>query len=246
MTIRQSVRDGFISFSTPLEGYTNWLYCDVKGLVTIGMGNLVDPSGLLAGLAFVRPDGSVASASEVSSAWLAVKNRQDLRLHGGGAYRPLTALRSTHDSIGRLIVSKLATVASILESAFPGLPAWPADAQLGILSMAWAMGAYFHKGWPRLSAACRNEDWATYEIVNGERILSPLCAAANCLMTEDGNSPLHPRNVANVVLFHNAAYAKDPDVLYYPQVLDEQTGLGKFLEPAEAPMSKPKNVPDIV
>ena len=43
--MRESVRRGFIGFSAPFEGRLHYMYLDVKGLVTTGVGNLIDSVG---------------------------------------------------------------------------------------------------------------------------------------------------------------------------------------------------------
>ena len=48
-----SVKSVFPSFSTKLEGRVPWMYCDVLGLVTIGIGNLIDPEEAALHLPFV-------------------------------------------------------------------------------------------------------------------------------------------------------------------------------------------------
>src|SRR4029453_7562541 len=61
-----SIRDGFLAFSRPLEGRVPWMYLDIKGLVTTGVGNLIDPVGLASKLPFVhKGDGSPASEVDI-------------------------------------------------------------------------------------------------------------------------------------------------------------------------------------
>ena len=41
--MRASVKNQFRTFNAPLEGVVKYMYLDIKGLVTIGVGNLIDP-----------------------------------------------------------------------------------------------------------------------------------------------------------------------------------------------------------
>ena len=41
--MRPNVRDAFSDFNAPLEGVVEWMYLDVRGLVTVGVGNLLQP-----------------------------------------------------------------------------------------------------------------------------------------------------------------------------------------------------------
>ncbi|MGO9893202.1 MAG: hypothetical protein ACLPX8_03180, partial [Bryobacteraceae bacterium] len=96
---------------------------------------------------------------------------------------------------------------------FQDFDTWPADAQLGLLSMAWAMGPGGPGQFPHFSSACKSLDFNA--------------AAAECKMNEAGNPGLIPRNQANFTLFSNAAIVLAGEAqgglqsssLYYPRVL---------------------------
>jgi GH24 family phage-related lysozyme (muramidase) len=198
--MRSSVAAVFFDFSKSFEGYTTFLYLDVKGLMTCGVGNLVDPIELALGLPW--QDGGVpASQADITAQWELVKSRQDMKLQGGGAFASLTTMRLTDDAVAALVQNKAASMELTLKGYFPGYDALPADAQLGVLSMAWAMGPAFPPGFPRFSAALNAQDWAT--------------CAAQCLMDATGNPGLTPRNAANQKLFL-AAETDDPDTVSWP------------------------------
>src|SRR5262247_2704105 len=75
--MKDAVRDRFHAFSTPFEGRRYHMYRDVKGKVTVGVGNLIDsndsPDEAIK-LPF-KPNGVGATASEkdIGDAWKAVK-----------------------------------------------------------------------------------------------------------------------------------------------------------------------------
>jgi hypothetical protein len=118
-------------------------------------------------------------------------------------------------SIDTLVDNKLLQNESFLkrQTAFKDFDNWPADAQLGLLSMAWALGPGFSSSWPKFSAACQKADFDA--------------AAENCQMSAVGNAGVIPRNRADKQLFKNAAAVlMDEDAssyrrgnLYYPTVL---------------------------
>jgi GH24 family phage-related lysozyme (muramidase) len=58
----------FPTFTERFEGHCTFLYCDVKGLVTTGRGNLVDPMSLALPLPW-QIDGSPATEAQVVDAW---------------------------------------------------------------------------------------------------------------------------------------------------------------------------------
>jgi GH24 family phage-related lysozyme (muramidase) len=207
----QSVRDEFCAFTNRFEGRVPFMYLDVKGLVTVGYGNLIDPLGAALGLPFERKDtpGQQVTTAEISAEWEHVKSRTDLKLHGGMAFGPITKLQITEEALQTLMNERLRTFEGILGDSFPSFAEWPADAQLGVLSMSWAMGPGFSPKYPHFTEACRALDWDT--------------AADQCRMNDDGNPGLRPRNEANVVLFRNAAASVAAgflaETLHYPRDL---------------------------
>jgi GH24 family phage-related lysozyme (muramidase) len=168
------------------------MYLDVKGLVTVGIGNLIDPSVVAQALPFVHNDSKApALPQEILTGWNTVKQRQDLRFRSFHVFAQLCSLRLPDTAIDALVTTQLEKNVRLLGNTFPGWETWPADAQLGIASMAWAMGAGFPAHWPRFTTACRALDFEA--------------ASRECRMKEQGNPGLIARNNANQRLFLNAA-----------------------------------------
>ncbi len=211
----QSVRDAFYDFNAPLEGVITWMYLDIKGFVTIGVGNLIDPINQALALPFEYEDEpeSFVTSDEIREAWETVKSNQSLRFEGTKAFKDLNNLRLSEAAIRSLVDSRLTANETFLKGAFPDFENFPADAQLGLLSIAWAMGAGFAKKFPKFRSACISQDWDT--------------AAAECSISEVGNPGVIPRNKANRTLFSNAArvvelsesYGYQLDTLYYPTII---------------------------
>ena len=206
------------------------MYLDVKGLVTTGMGNLIDSIADAQALPWYKPDGTKASANEIGAAWSLVKGRQDMKLQGGGHFSGITDLRLHDDGIQQLINSKLNANETILVKRFPGYPAWPADAQMGLQSMAWAMGANFN--FPSFQAAVNTlvPDFTT--------------AAKQSHMNDVGNPGLVPRNAANFLLFTNAQSALDNNLPH--DVLQWSQGLATAVAAAIAPDQAAAQAADVV
>jgi GH24 family phage-related lysozyme (muramidase) len=225
--MRASVRNAFVGFTSPLEGVLPFLYLDVKGLVTVAIGNLVDPIEAALSLPLMRPDGMPATRGEIADAWRAVKARQDLAQRGGLAFRNVTTLRLTTAGIERVVFAKLDLFDRQLTVRFPGYPEWPADAQLATLSMSWACGAHFR--FPSLVTALNTLDF--------ER------AAMECSISEKGNPGVKPRNVHNRLMYRNAARAlaqgADPDQLFWPAELGATGELAPETEPNPVPTMRP-------
>jgi hypothetical protein len=217
-----SVQAYFQAFTTQFEGCVPYMYLDIKGLVTVGIGNLVDPVEAAQALPFqfknqpgIAAPGSAATADQIAAEWATLKNDPSLASRGFTACAPITQLELSNDSINTLVLTKLSQNESFLKRQqwFSNFDTWPADAQMGLLSMAWAMGPAGPGEFPNFRAACQNLQFSV--------------AAAQCQMNAAGNPGLISRNRANVTLFSNAAIVVASGVssgfqsasLYYPQQL---------------------------
>jgi GH24 family phage-related lysozyme (muramidase) len=196
--MRKVVADSFLDWNIPFEGLTTWMYLDIKGLVTTGVGNLIDPVSAAVALPWRRAGGALASDQEKRDGWALVKARQDLKSYGGSAFRAACPLYLDRSAVDALVRVRLFANDALLRQRFPGFDAWPADAQLAAHSMAWGMGAGGFTGFPRFSAAAQAQDWVT--------------CAKECRMQPDVGG-LKRRNDANQALFLAAATAADPDRL---------------------------------
>ena len=216
------IQSSFPAFSAKFEGRIPFMYVDVKQLVTVGVGNLIDPVEVAQTLPFrfknkpgITAPGSPATPDQIAAEWQTIKNNASLATKGYTASEPITRLELSDDAIDSLILSRLMQNESFLKRQqwFQNFDTWPADAQLGLLSMSWAMGPGGPGGFPSFRAACQKLDFNT--------------AAAECRMNEAGNPGLIPRNKANFTLFSNAAIVLQSGAqgslqasnLYYPRVL---------------------------
>lgn len=206
-----SVRSCFVKFNEPIERRVAHMYLDVKGLVTVGIGNLYDvertgdTAGLkkvmeeLVTLPFVYKDtGMPASKADIEADWKKVKKKQEwakLKLDVMlTKFDDETDLRLSNQAIDTLVLKKADAMERELkrDPAFWDFDQWPADAQLGLLSMAWALGTTkLRTGWPNFKAACRKQDFDD--------------AAQRCGILTAGNPGVIPRNHADQRLFKNAA-----------------------------------------
>ena len=184
-----SVQAVFMPWSVQYEGAIFWMYADILGLITTGIGNLIDPIDRALELPWQHLDGTVATEDEIREAWYAVKNDPAAASKGAGYAKGLTDLRLSEPDVAKLVARRLEENGDALTARFPDFPAWPADAQLATLSMAWAMGAGFK--FPNFEAAVQAMDFAA--------------AAAECTIREEGNPGVVARNKADRILFYSAA-----------------------------------------
>lgn len=219
--MRQSVRDIWLEFNEPLEARTFWMYLDIRGFVTTAIGLLIDATKtplqeptdaeraashqLAERLAWQLPDGSPAGPEQIDEEWDNVKAMMDLAPQGGGTFKSRTSLRIDDDEVDRVVFEKLDEMESVLigREPFAGFEAFPADAQLGLLSMSWGMGPNFR--FPKFQTFVADGDWAG--------------AATECRFNPDVGT-IKIRNDHNQQLFRNAAAViadeSDPDVLVWP------------------------------
>lgn len=200
----------WLAFTEHFEGGVPYLYADIRGLITIAFGNLVDPMSTALELPLRHPGGVPATKAEISAAWLAVKGDPHAAAYGHLYALKLSTLRLTREGMAGLALGKLASNNVELLRRLPDLEDYPACAQMALHSLAWACGA--GANFPKLFAACKVRDWdaaAVHIVINewttddkGARIL---------------NRGLVPRNVANRILMRNAARVEafhlDPDLI---------------------------------
>ena len=219
--LRDAVLGSFASWSTMFEGALLFMYTDVKGLVTTGIGNLIDPMTAALALPWANPDGSPASQADIEAAWSAVKRafpgRQSV------ACGPLTTIRLTRAGVQQLVEDKLLANDKYLATHLPGYATAPADAQLAANGMAWAMGPGFISTFTNFARCFSAGDYAA--------------AAEACEINSRGNPGVVPRNTADVVLLNNAALVAagqgSPDILYF---LDPVTSLPSELPTGQIPV----------
>ncbi len=203
------LRDYFPEFSKPLEGRIPYMYQDIKGLVTVAVGNLIDTPEAAAALPFVHKDSGVAAThDEIVAEWQTIKSDPSLAAAGHTAARKIATLVLTESAMDDLVKRVYDGHETMLAGFYADWATWPLDARLGAHSIAWA-GANYPKGWPKLNAAAAAGDGAT--------------VAAESKLKEEGNPGVVPRNQANATLFRNAgavlAQGLDRSLLYYPTAL---------------------------
>lgn len=144
--MRPSVFASFLALTKPLEGVCTWLYPDALGLVSTGIGNLVDPVALALSLPwFHQSTGARATSNEIRTAWQTVKSSGlgGLGGLGGGSARVqmLTDLRLLESDVDALVEAKAAGNDAELAAHFENWDELPDAAQVGTHLLAWACGA---------------------------------------------------------------------------------------------------------
>lgn len=202
--MRDAVRNAFVAYSKPFESCVHYPYLDVKGLATVGIGDLEEPLSEFQKLPFARGvGGPKCCAAEIQAAYWKLKHCGLDPKAGGAQYEAVTDLRLSDDDITNIVATKLAQIEAVLITLLPNFAQAPADAQLAVLSMAWALGAYFPKQWPKFSAAFRAAKWG---------VCDQECQPSAAEMKANNDS-FRKRVASWHQLFKNAAVSTDPNVL---------------------------------
>lgn len=230
--MRKIVAEKFKEFTIKREGFTPFMYCDTLNLVTTGIGNLIDSGARngfdisnsamapamnlpwkfkAAGWTSKNPLATgTASKEEIKEAWIRTKLHEQenpgFNQRGGFAYANLTPLTLDLDGLDNLFTRTLNSFESTLKARYTNYEKWPADAQLALLSMAWAMGPAFN--FPAFKAATDRLDFK---------------AAAEQSFFKGGGGTRQSRagrNAENFIMFNNAAEVQsqggDLDRLFFP------------------------------
>lgn len=185
-------------FLKQYEGKVNFMYLDKKGLVTIGVGHLIDPINQALKLEFgYKGGGGPASSGEVTTEWQTVKQSQKLINLGAPAFDKITRLSLTDVGIQKMVKDSAAAIENYIKTNgsakkfYGDFDLWPADAQLALMGVAWGGIPIPQFGWHKLPEACRLAKW---DVAAVESKISSAIAAG--------------RNEAHKLMFMNAAAAK--------------------------------------
>jgi hypothetical protein len=182
----------------------------VKGLVTTGLGNLIDATKtanraptdaeradswvIARRLRWLTADGSFATDEQIDAEWDRTKARLDEADQGGLHFEQYATIFLPDDEIERLVFGKLDEMEGVLRNRppFAGFDEFPADAQLGLLSMAWGMGPMFK--FPKFQGFVAAGQWND--------------AATECRFNPDRGT-IRIRNDRDQQLFRNAGIVVD-------------------------------------
>ena len=217
--MHKSVRQKLPEFLKRYEGKYNHMYLDKKGLVTIGIGFLIDPVDEALKLQYRTKGGGTVGNAEVKAEWEKVKERKDLINKGGPAFASITTLELSDQGIRTLFIKKSEAAAkwyvnnAVAKKYYGEFNSWPADAQMALLGIAWGIAPIPQFGWRALPEACKREDW--------------MKAAEECRIKD---APVG-RNRGHKLMFQNAYYVRenksDISKLWWPSQLVRKTIINK-------------------
>lgn len=198
--MHDSVRDGVADYLELFEGKVHWMYPDSLGLVSTGIGTLLDPfDKFWKGLPFYdKSSQKAATRDEIKAEFDKVKaaSKDLARIKDYTkrmkALEDLTQLRITDQNIYLRKQQDVGDRDTYITGLFgrKEYDKWPADAQLAVISVTYGAGSLINH--PRLQAACREKDWW------GARLQGSLSNKAQ------GEAGYTKRNAGTKILFQNA------------------------------------------
>jgi hypothetical protein len=218
-----SVKNIFLSFTESFEGGTSHgiriMFLDAYNRVGTAAGIDLDKnaSGMSNDFALAEREGipkaqrlfwrfrsgprtgQPAGPADVADEWRRIKSQ--VGNQWWTYYKQFAQVETTDEAIEAEVVAKLEMNEKILKGSrwFANLDDWPADAQLGLMSMSWSGPGLLTNGvLPGFGPACQAMDFKK--------------AAALCRINGPGS--LDRRNVADAALFNNAATILDGGKAY--------------------------------
>jgi GH24 family phage-related lysozyme (muramidase) len=236
--MHDSVKAAWFEHSRQFEGRVPGMYCDILGLITCAQGNLIDPINLAEGLPWVLADGSAAPIAQVRTDWHTLKDSTAYFSKRHWKYAiAATKCRLTDAAMDALVMAKLLDNEAFLRKTFTKWDELPADAQLGIFSMAWACGPGFTKKFPNFTRLALSGDWSA-------AIAKDASGGYAAKIREAGNPGVVPRNAANRLCFANAALVLQQGLpvtrLYWPNAAPVSAAPPSAAAPAVALADAPE------
>jgi GH24 family phage-related lysozyme (muramidase) len=216
-----SVQQNLLAFLGKFEGRgVRWLYIDTLGFVTTGIGYLTNSIDAAQRLPWKRQDGSAADPAEIADAWNAVANQRtqdvgqlqtgSIAMQGGAsqAMQALTNIRLTQADVDRLAMDRALEFEKTIKGHFPAWDHLPADGQMLIMSMAWALGPGFGSKFPSFSKAVNAGDFESARAEDSWQHENADRKQANDLLASNANAVLKAGGSALTTLFWPNQFTK--------------------------------------
>jgi GH24 family phage-related lysozyme (muramidase) len=211
-----SVQQNLLGFLGKFEGRgVRWPYIDTLGYVTTGIGYLINSIDAAQRLPWKRQDGSPADPAEIADAWNAVASQRtqpvgqeqigSVAMQGGAsqAMQALTNIRLTQEDVDRLAMDRALEFEKKLVTYFPAWNHLPADGQMLILSMAWALGPAFPPKFPSFTKAVNTGDFDTARAEDSWQHENADRKAANDLLASNASGVLRGNGNLSTLFWPN-------------------------------------------
>ena len=140
------------------EGTVPWMYLDTRGLVTVGVGEMLANAARAQSLAFVDSSGQPITQDVILAEFNRVSSLAPAKV--AGFYRSSTSPVLPHPAIDTLLMNHLTFFDGQLGGRFPAYANFPDPAKLGLLDMIYNLGVTgLFRGFPHFMARVDAQDW---------------------------------------------------------------------------------------
>jgi GH24 family phage-related lysozyme (muramidase) len=144
--------------TTVFETSIPWMYLDTRGLVTVGVGQMLPNLAAAQALTFHHPNGVPATPDAIHADFARVRALPAAQ--SCQAYRCATSLTLPGASITALLTAATTANDAALRARIPNYDALPTPAKLALLDMAYNLGTpKLLRQYPLLLAAVEGQHW---------------------------------------------------------------------------------------
>ena len=146
------------------EGFINYMYADVKRLVTVGIGHMMPTPQDAMRLPFITLDGQPASKELIRQEWVRVKNHPSAWERGHTVFLQgpeMHRVRLTNEAVYEIAHDQMRKMIRHVQPVLH-FSQHPEPVQRALTLMLWAMGpSGLLTKFPKFCAAIRRRDYAT-------------------------------------------------------------------------------------
>jgi GH24 family phage-related lysozyme (muramidase) len=148
---------GALEMLKTYEGCFPFMYLDSKGLVTVGVGFLLDSADSAAAYSFLLNHApQAASPDQIMAEWNHLKSQATPHLET--YYQPFTTMQMQQADIDAMLTQKVNIFEGVARKTFANWDDFPVPAQLALIDMIYNLGSL--SGFPMLVAYAKAQDWA--------------------------------------------------------------------------------------
>jgi len=140
------------------EGTVPWMYLDTRGLVTVGVGEMLANAARAQSLGFVDSSGQPSTQDVILAEFNRVCALAPAKV--AGFYRSSTSPVLPQSAIDTLLMNHVSFFDGQLGARFPAYTNFPDLAKLGLLDMIYNLGVTgLFRGFPHFMASVDAQDW---------------------------------------------------------------------------------------
>jgi GH24 family phage-related lysozyme (muramidase) len=153
-----SYLDDSVAHLEVFEGVVPWMYLDIRGYVTVGVGEMLATSERAVSLGFLDTNNQPIAPSAILDDYTRVSALPPAKT--AGFYRSSNSPILLHSAIDTLLMQHLVFFDTQLSQRFANYSGFPDTAKLGLLDMIYNLGASgLFNGFPTFMGYVQKQDW---------------------------------------------------------------------------------------